>query len=160
MKATILYYSESGNTKARAEQIKEGMERVEGAEAKTFSIDDIDMDWIKGSDCVILGSPTYYADMPAKVHTFLESFGEYGVAGKLGGAFATAAYCYGGSELVLENTLKFMTFWGMLVFSGGGSLGKPPIHIGPTSVGPDPAMDDTFRLYGERMAKKATELFG
>ena len=62
MKATILYYSKSGNTKTRAEQIREGMERVEGAEVKTFSIDEIDMDWIKDSDCVILGAPTYYAE--------------------------------------------------------------------------------------------------
>ena len=162
MKAAILYYTREGNTEKCAALIKEGMERVEGMEAKTFPLDAIDKDWVKDSACVIIGAPTYYADMPSEVHTFLEGLGEYGVAGKLGGAFATARFVYGGSELVIQNINKFLIFWGMLVYAGGTALGKPPIHTGPSAINglQEEFITDTFRLYGQRMAEKAAELFG
>ena len=90
MKAAILDHSETGNTKTMAEVIAEGMNSVEGMEAKAFSIDAVDEAWVKESQCVIMGTPSYYADISGTAKVFLETCGKYGLAGKLGGAFATA----------------------------------------------------------------------
>lgn len=159
MKASILYHSVTGNTKAMAEKIAEGMQSQE-IEAKTFSIEEADKDWMKDSDCIIIGTPTYYADLSAKTKEFLEVLGEYQVAGKLGGAFATAAYSYGGGDIALQTILTHMMFWGMVVYSGGGACGNPPIHLGPVSCGAQSdGNPELFYLYGQRMAIKAKELF-
>ncbi len=42
MKLAIIYHTKTGNTKQMAEVIAEGITSVEGAKAKTFSIDEID----------------------------------------------------------------------------------------------------------------------
>ncbi len=159
MKASVLYYSKTGTTAEMAEKIVEGI-RSEKIEARSFSIDKIDKDWIKESDCVIIGSPTYYADISAKTKAFLETLGEYDVSGKLGGAFATAAFSYGGGELALQTILAHEMFWGMLTYSGGGAVGNPPIHLGPVFSGKNSSgTPEIFFLYGQRMAQKAKELF-
>ena len=55
---------------------------------------------------------------------------------------------------------------GMLCYSGGGACGMPVIHLGPVGVNDNVekhnGMDkykDNFIIFGERFAKKATELF-
>lgn len=158
MKASILYYSKTGNTKAMAGKIAEGMS-AEGVEAKVFPIDAAEKSWVKESSCVIIGSPTYYADVSAEVKAFLETLGGYGAAGKLGGAFATAGFSYGGGDIALQTILTHMMFWGMLTYSGGGAAGAPPIHLGPVAGGSAPdGTPELFRTYGQRMAQKAKEL--
>jgi NAD(P)H dehydrogenase (quinone) len=111
MKASILFYSKTGTTQKMAEKIAEGM-RKKGVDAKTFSIDDVDKEWVLESSCVIVGSPTYYADVAGKLKMFLEELGKYSVAGKIGGAFATSAYSYGGGDIALQTILTHMMFWG------------------------------------------------
>ncbi|MCI8326438.1 MAG: flavodoxin, partial [Lachnospiraceae bacterium] len=50
--------------------------------------------------------------------------------------------------------------YGMMTYSGGGSLGKPVIHLGPVALSSRlEESEETFLTYGERMATKATELF-
>ena len=54
----------------------------------------------------------------------------------------------------------------MLCFSGGGSFGRPIIHLGlgiNDNVEGHNGMEnyrDYFTVYGERFARKARELFG
>jgi len=159
MKSAVLYHSESGNTKAMAEQVAAGM-AAEGVESKTFSIDAIDEAWVRESACIILGTPVYYADVSGKVKAFMETMGKYNLTGKLGGAFATANYVHGGGELALQNILTHMMVYGMVTYSGGGSCGNPVIHLGPVGVqGQYDALRENFVLYGRRMAAKANELF-
>ncbi len=161
MKMTVLYFSKSGNTKQLAEVIAGGMMAVEGVEAKCFPIDEIDEAWIKESRCVVLGTPTYMADVSGTVKCWLETAGKYGLAGKIGGAFATATYLHGGAETAIQTILRHMMVFGMLVYSGGGSFGKPVIHTGPVALdGHLEESAETFRIYGERMATKTAELFG
>ena len=161
MKMTVLYYSKTGNTKHMAEIIAKGMEQVDGVEAKTFPIDQIDEAWAKESKCIVMGSPIYMASTCAPVHAFLQGpCGQYGLAGKLGGAFATADYIHGGGDLGIRQILDGMMVWGMLTYSGGGMLGKPVIHLGPVAISDNlDAFTDTFLLYGKRMAAKTVELF-
>lgn len=50
---------------------------------------------------------------------------------------------------------------GMLVYSGGSSLGKPYTHLGPIAIVSE--IDDSkemFRIFGIRIAKKLKILFG
>lgn len=161
MKMTVLYYSKTGTTKQMAEAIAQGMATVEDVEAKAFPIEEIDEAWIKESKCVVLGSPIYLADICGAVKCWLEGpCRKYGLAGKIGGAFATADYLHGGGEIGLQTILSHMMVLGMLPYSGGGSYGKPVIHLGPVALREhlEESME-IFRLYGQRMATKATELF-
>ena len=161
MKMSVVYHSKTGNTKKMAEVIAAGMEQVKGVEAKAMSIDAVDEAWLKDSVCVVAGSPTYYASVSGEMKVFLEKLGGYNVAGKLGGAFSTARYVHGGGEIVLQTILDHMLVFGMMTYSGGGSLGKPVIHLGPEAI--DGKLEDsqeTFTLYGNRMAQKAAQLFG
>lgn len=169
MKMSVLYFSKSGTTKEMAEMICQGMEQAGGVEARAFSIgapgegfdEGFDEGFIGESRCVVLGTPTYLASMAAEVKTFLDGPArKLGLAGKIGGAFATADYLHGGAELAISSILNHMLVLGMLVFSGGGSFGKPVIHLGPVALkqSKDEAKE-TFLLYGHRMAQKTKELF-
>ncbi len=161
MKATIFYHSVSGYTKDMAEVIAQSMNNSSGMEAKAFSITDYDADWAKESQCVIIGTPIYMATLSGALKLWLEKVAPtFGLAGKLGGAFATEQYIHGGGEAGIRVILDHLLCYGMLTYSGGGSKGKPVIHLGPVSV--NQYADDcraTFEVYGQRMAQKAMELF-
>ena len=159
MKATVFYFSVSGTTKRFAEIIAEAMS-AEGVEARAMSIEAVDEQWVKESRCVILGTPTYFADMAGTVKCFLEKCGSYEMSGKLAGAFATARYVHGGGEAAIQMIQTHFMCYGMLVYSGG-SQGGLTIYLGPVAIR-EQADDyvETFRIYGSRMAKKALELWG
>lgn len=157
MKASILYYSRTGHTKAKAELIAQTMQ-AEGVDAKAISIETVDEAWVKASDCIVLGTPVYYAVTNEAVEKFLATLGKYDVAGKIGGAFSSARYAHGGGEMAIQNILTRMLFWGMLPYSSGTGYGDPPIHLGPIAVD-DRDTDEFFRLYGERMAKTVKKFF-
>ena len=159
---TVLYYSKSGNTKRMAEVIASGMSSVDSIEARAFSIDEIDEAFLAESRAVVLGTPIYLASMAGAVKTWLDGPAmKLGLGGKIGGAFATANFLYGGGEIGIQSILSHMMVLGMLAYSGGGAFGPPPIHLGPVALGSElEKSEPTFKLYGERMAKKTKELFG
>lgn len=161
MKLTVVYHSKTGNTKTMAEIIADGMNNVNGAEAKAFPIEDIDEVWAKESKCIVVGSPIYVSSVCGAVKLWLDGpCKKYELAGKLGGAFATADYIHGGGDLGIRLILDHLMVYGMLTYSGGSSLGKPFIHLGPVAInGYLDEFKNTFRIYGERMAIKAMELY-
>lgn len=161
MKMMVLYYTKTGNTKAAAEMIVEGMKRVDGVEANAFSIENIDEDWAKSSKCIVLGSPIYVSSVSAVVKNWLEGdCKKCELAGKLGGAFATADYLHGGGDLGIRLILDHMMSYGMMTYSGGGAYGKPVIHLGPVALNHHmEESKETFLIYGERMAIKTKEIF-
>lgn len=165
MKMTVLYYSKTGNTKRAAEAIAEAMASVDGVEVRAFAIDELgegEKGFITESRCVVLGTPTYLASLCGEVKTFLDGPAmKLGLAGKIGGAFATANFLHGGAEIAIQSILGHLMVLGMLVYSGGGAFGMPPIHLGPVVIANNPeASDDFLRLYGERVATKTKEVFG
>lgn len=163
MKMAVIYHSVTGNTKKMGELIAAGMNSIEGAEAKAFSIDNVDIDFVKEAKCVVFGSPIYAAHITGQMMNYLlEEAGKLGLAGKLTGAYTTAQYVHGGAELGIREILDHCMVLGALNYSGGGACGNPVIHLGP--VGIDNTMDinqfaENFEIYGRRMAEKATELF-
>jgi len=161
MKATVLYHSRTGNTKKMAEVILLGMNSIKGIEAKAFSIEAFDENWVRESKCIIIGTPIYMANISGQLKMWLDtSAPKYGFAGKLGGAFATANYIHGGGDLGIRTILDHMMVLGMLTYSGGGASGVPVIHLGPVAIGEHlEESEPTFITYGKRMAKKTFELW-
>ena len=86
------------------------------------------------------------------------------LAGKLGGAFATAHYAQGGADTAILSIIGQLLVKGMLVYSGGGSFGLPIIHHGPVALDKEGShyedCREMFRIYGKRFGMKAKELFG
>ncbi len=160
MQISIIYESKTGNTAKAAQYIIEGIEKVADVQAKAFQIGDIDERYVKESNALIVGTPTYNGSLSGKVKMWLETeLVKLNVAGKLGGAFATAAFIHGGGDLAIQTILTHLMVDGMMVYSSGQSKGMPVIHLGPVAISPN--MDDfteLFRIYGQRMAEQVSVL--
>lgn len=159
LRAAIVYDSRTHTTEKAAAFIAEGVQRA-GLQPACFNIDEADAGYIESADLVILGSPTYMASVTAKMKTWLEEKGsELDLAYKLGGAFATEQYIYGGGENAIKEMLTFMMVQGMMTYSGGKAHGKPIIHLGPAGMSQDiESFRELFVAYGERMGKLAVWL--
>ena len=162
MNIAIIYHSETGNTQRMAELVQEGCQSVQGTEARCMSIDEVDDDYVKQAKAVIFGCPTYEGTCSWQMKRYLDT-GPKGLAGKLGGVFASQNWPGGGGASFAEMTvIAGMLVLGMLVFSGGISMGAPYLHFGAVS-----SRAPTQDLYHERCVKlgknialKAAELFG
>ena len=154
MKMTVLYHSVTGNTKTMAQVIAEGMMTVAGVEAKAFPIENWDAAWVKESKCVVLGTPIYLADLCSAVKVWLDGPAlKAGLAGKVGGAFATADYLHGGGDLGIQTILNHMMVLGMLTYSGRFWQARdPPGACGPprTPGGEQGALPSLRSAYGHQ----------
>ncbi len=167
MKLAVVYDSKTGNTKQAADWIVQGMMENSEVDAKAFSIDDVDEDFIKEAKGLVIGSPSYMANITPNLHNWLfTSAGKLGFGGKLGGAYSTEQYTHGGGANVIQTILSFELVSGMLCYSGGNANGKPYIHLGPVGVNnnlePHNGMEhykEYFVVYGKRFAEKALEIF-
>ncbi|MBQ7535671.1 MAG: flavodoxin family protein [Stomatobaculum sp.] len=163
MKLAVIYDSRTGNTRQAAEWIAEGMREAEDTESRIFSIQETDADYIRDCRGVVIGSPSYGALLTAELREWLLTGAkQMNLAGKLGGAFATEQYTHGGGDIVIQSILTSEMVLGMLCYSGGASLGKPVIHLGPVGVNNNmeahnrlDLYKDYFRIYGKRFAEKA-----
>jgi len=166
MKLAVIVDSKTGNTRQAADWIVQGMNRVGNAEAKAFTIPEVDEDFVKEARGIVIGSPSYAAQMTPDLHTWMmSSAGKLGFAGKLGGAFATEQFTHGGGETVIQSILTIEMVNGMLCYSGGGACGMPVIHLGPVGVNDNVEKHngmvyykDNFIAFGERFAKKAADI--
>ena len=156
MRLAIVYDTKTGNTAKMAEYLIEGFTAVDGAEAKAFPITAVDEEYVKASEALIVGTPTYNGYLTARMKAWLESTpAKLNVAGKLGGAYATAAFIHGGGDLAIQCILTHLLVDGMMVYSSGQAKGMPVIHLGPVAIAPDlDAFADLFRIDGKRMAEQ------
>ena len=157
---SIIYYSKTGKTLDMAKEIEKGMKCIENIEVGIFEVDNIDYDFINESRAVIFGTPTYYANTCWQIKKWFDESWQFNLAGKIGGAFATANFQQGGADSAILTIINHLMVKGMLVYSGGSALGDPYIHLGPV------ALRDTFeesremfRVFGKRIAEKCIELF-
>ncbi len=164
MKISVVYFSASGRTEQMAEEIRKGIEAVEGAEAVLIPVDAFEenrdhyISLLNESSGVIFGTPDYYAAESWQLKQWLDTC-PCRMAGKLGGAFATANLPQGGPVMAIESILVQLLVKGMLIYSGGTSLGTPFIHLGPVCFGPELTGKELFSIFGTRFAQKAMELF-
>lgn len=162
MKVAVVYHSETGNTRKMAELVKEGCEQVEGVEAKCMSIDEVDRAFLEEARAVVFGSPTYEGTCSWQMKRFLDTQPE-GLAGKLGGVFVSQNWPGGGGGSFAEmSIIAGLLVHGMIVYSGGISVGMPFLHFGAVST--KAPQDELYRQrclkLGNNIAAKAKELFG
>ena len=160
MKISILYYSLTGHTREMAEVIAEGVRTVPGCEVKLFPLDAIDKEFLAASSAVFFGTPTYLASTCWQWKKWFDEPAPCLLGGKLGAVFATANFAQGGADIAIQTLLTHMLVKGMLVYSGGGACGQPYIHLGAVALKENfEASKPMFRIFGERVARKAKEIF-
>lgn len=160
VKISIIYHSVSGNTKKIAEKIAEGVQKVEGAEVKATSIDEIDKEFLEASSAVIIGTPVYLGTFSWQLKKWLDTYREVSLGGKLGAVFATENTFGGGADIAELAIVGQLLVKGLLVYSAGVSQGQPSTHFGTVSIKDgDDVQRERAVLFGERIAKKTKELF-
>jgi NAD(P)H dehydrogenase (quinone) len=153
----VTYFSATGNTKALAEAVIEGVKTVPGVECvvKTVSKTTND-DWL-AADGIIVGSPTYFGQMASKVKLMFDKTEKiyHQLEGKVGAAFTTSGGAGCGHELTNMSILTAMLVAGMVI---QGTTRGP--HFGPFAVG-EPTKGDLKKAkeYGTQVAKLARKLF-
>jgi len=151
----IGYYSKTGNTKAMAEYIAAGA-REAGANVDLLPIEKVTIPSLPSYDGIILGSPDYYGGMAAPVKQLLDdSVRLHGqLAGKVGGAFSSAANIGGGNETTILGIIHGLLVHGMIV--PGVAVGD---HYGPVSINaPDERVERQCKKYGLLIADIARRL--
>ena len=161
LRISIVYHSETGNTEKMVELIKEGALQVAGVEVSLMTVDRLDRKALDESQVILFGTPTYYGTMSWQMKKCMDTL-PVRVEGKLGAPFASAAWPGGGGyELAEMALIQGMLIRGMMVYSGGVVVGRPPTHFGAVSHKAPAGFDaDRCRKLGENLALKGKELFG
>jgi NAD(P)H dehydrogenase (quinone) len=162
MKIAIICHSETGNTERMAELVGQGCEQVAGIKARCMAIDEVDAGWAAEVRAVIFGSPTYEGTCSWQMKRYLDTQPE-GLLGKLGGVFVSQNWPGGGGGSFAEmSVIAGLLVHGMIVYSGGISVGKPFLHFGAVSTrAPQEELCRQRCLkLGSNIASKAQELFG
>src|SRR4030042_4280743 len=147
MKISVIYHSETGNTKKVAEIISQGAKLDETVDVKLMSVDDIDEAFVEGSDAVIFGCPTHRGMFSWQMNKWLGRT-KLKLAGKIGSVFVTEGYIGGGAETAEMGLIGHMLVTGMLVYSAGTSAGQPFTHYGAVAVKDgDEAQKERARIF-------------
>lgn len=160
----VAYYSSTGNTEQMARGVAEGIGRVPGVKATVKQVGEVTRQDLEAADGIILGSPTYYANIPGKVKVALDDWSwkmKVDLTDKIGGAFSTGGGQVGGKEHVVESLLLFMLSNRMIVAgplyrnektsSVWGEPGSSAM-TGPLDPGVGEGELDSARRLGERIA--------
>ncbi|MEM2393412.1 MAG: NAD(P)H-dependent oxidoreductase [Candidatus Bathyarchaeia archaeon] len=155
-KILIVYDSKTGNTEKMAFAVAEGAKQVRGVEVTVKKVDETSLDDLLAADGIIMGSPTYYGQMSAKLKALIdESVKIHGkLEGKVGAAFTSSGGTATGAETTLLSILKAMLIHGMIV------QGRPDDkHYGAAAVEkPDKEALDHCRELGRRTANLTVKL--
>ena len=134
----VLYYSASGSVRRMAELVAEGVERVEGAQARLrtvprvssglesriSSVPETGSPYCELSDLescagLALGSPTRFGNMAAPMKHFLDGTGGLWLKGALAGkpacVFTSTGTMHGGQESTLLSMMLPLLHHGMLI---------------------------------------------
>ena len=130
-KVLIIYYSRTGNTKAMATAVEEGV-KSEGLDVQLKDVKDVSPRELLEYEGIIIGSPTYYGTMAGQIKLLLDESVKYHgkLAGKVGGAFSSSGILGGGNETTVLDILKALLIHGMII--QGSPMGP---HYGPVAIG-------------------------
>ncbi len=157
-KILIIYDSKTGNTKKMAMAIAQGAREVKGADVVVKKVDNTTLGDLLKADGLIIGSPTYYGQMSAKIKALIDkSVKIHGrLEGKVGGAFTSSGGTASGAETTLFSILQAMLIHGMII--QGRAKDK---HYGAASVEAPKSKDlETCFDLGRRVATLAIKLKG
>ena len=160
----IAYYSLTGNTEKMARGVAEGIGRVPGVTTVVKKVDEVTKQDLEAADGIILGSPTYFANIPGKMKVVIDDWSwrmKVDFTDKIGGAFSTGGGQVGGKEHVVTSLLLFMLSNRMVVAGPlyqnektGSVWGEPgsSAMTGPLDLGVSEQELDSARRLGERIA--------
>lgn len=128
----VVYDSKTGNTEKMAFAVAEGARQIKGVEVHVKKAGQTSLEEMLDADGIIMGSPTYYGQMSAKLKTLIdESVKIHGkLEGKVGAAFTSAGETATGAETTILSILQAMLVHGMII--QGRSNDK---HYGAAAVG-------------------------
>ena len=164
MRITIIYDTETGNTKRMAQAVAEGADSCEGIEVVLKHIDDASPEDLL-SEGVIIGSPTYCGLMTWKLKKLFDdsvktAWGK--VNGHIGAAFSTSGGLGGGNEANLYSILTALMNYGFIVFGLPEYAGKAvTAHYGAVAVGEPGELElKACNMLGKRTAEYVSRMFG
>ena len=157
-KILVVYYSQSGHTKAMAEAVARG---AGSGAVKVKSVTEVTTEDVLSADAVVVGSPVYNANVAPQVQEFINRWPFEGspLKDKIGAAFVTGGGISAGEELAQLSILHSMLVFGMIVVGGpewtsafGASAidGEPPFTGG--------VVDEKFLKKAEALGKRVVEV--
>ncbi len=166
----VAYYSLRGTTETMARAVAEGAGRVTGVAVRLRKVDEVtkdDLEWAQG---IILGAPTYYADIPGAMKVIIDDWSwkmDVDFTNKVGGAFSTGGGQAAGKEHVLISLLLFMINNRMVVAGPlyedetgediWAEIGAAAM-TGPLDPGVGPGEIDAAHRLGDRIAQLAARM--
>ncbi len=117
-KVLVVYDSKTGNTEKMAFAVAEGAKQVGGVEVVVKKVDQTSLEDLVDADGIIMGSPTYFGQMSAKLKALIDNSVEiHGkLEGKVGAAFTSSGGTATGAETTLLSILQTMLAHGMVVY--------------------------------------------
>ena len=156
VKVLVIYDSGTGNTEKMAHAVAKGARQVKSAEVVLKKVDDATLNDLEWADAILIGSPTYYGQMSAKIKAFFDKSVEiHGkLEGKVGAAFTSSGGTATGAETTLLSIIEAMLIHGMIVQGRAGNK-----HYGAAAVeAPNKEELKICRELGKRTAKLALKL--
>jgi len=157
-KILVVYDSKTGNTEKMAFAVAEGAKQIKGVKVIVKRVEQASVEDFLGVDGIIMGSPTYYGQMSAKLKALIdESVKIHGkLEGKVGAAFTSSGGTATGAETTILSILQAMLVHGMIV--QGRADDK---HYGAAAVGsPREKELEHCRELGKRVASVVARLKG
>ena len=112
----VVYDSKTGHTEKMAFAVAEGAKQVSEVNVVVKKVDKTDIEDLLSADGTIIGSPTYYGQMSAKLKALIDKsvkiHGE--LEGKVGAAFTSSGGTASGAETTLLSILEAMLVHGMI----------------------------------------------
>jgi len=155
-KVLVVYDSKTGNTEKMAFAVAEGAKQIKGVEVIVKRVDQTRVKDLSKADGIIMGSPTYYGQMSAKLKVIIdESVKIHGkLEGKVGAAFTSSGGTATGAETTILSILQAMLVHGMIV--QGRADNK---HYGAAAVGsPRKKGLESCKELGKRVASLVVRL--
>jgi len=155
-KILVVYDSKTGHTEKMAFAVAEGAKKVKGISVNVKKVDQTDLEDLLNADGIIMGSPTYYGEMSAKLKALIDKSVEiHGkLEGKVGAAFTSSGGTASGAETTLLSILQAMLVHGMIIQGSAHSK-----HYGAAAVGsPKEEELKVCRELGKRTANLVKKL--
>jgi len=116
-KILIIYDSKSGNTQTMALSVAKGAEQAGNLEVTVKKAEETKNSDLLAADGIIMGSPTYFGQMSAKLKAVIDKSVELHekMGGKVGGAFTSSGGTASGAETTLLSIVEAMLIHGMII---------------------------------------------
>jgi NAD(P)H dehydrogenase (quinone) len=124
-KVLVVYHSGTGNTKAMAQAVADGVKEVSGVEALLKKADEVTITDLVNADALAFGSPTYFSYMAGVVKAIFDE--AYPSRNRMRGKpFAAFASGGGGEVSSLQSMERVAASCGLHKISEGVAVGGAP----------------------------------